>query len=299
MAPILHLLVCCHHGHLLYQIMLTVNVILLYTEYLAAIPWSGTVNHGTYRPRIFRRRERRSALFPNSFTPAPIPSRKTCPCSSSPCQNFGECSNTREVSGGSFELVFQCTCAEDWSGEVCNVCDIDDTLLCDQCVAASALGMEDESISDSQITASDYLQFNPNWAPRFGRLNNPNGYLWLTNVDDPNPWIQVDFLSSVNVTGIITQGGCVLDPCLFGGWVYYVHIQTGDSVIGLTYILENESPKTFLANIDADDPNDQAVVLFPETIETRYLRIFPLYPYFAAGGMQSPGMRFEVLGCKM
>ncbi|XP_072041666.1 uncharacterized protein [Amphiura filiformis] len=102
----------------------------------------GTVNVGTYRPRVFKRRERRSALFHETATPAPIPPIKTCPCSSKPCQHFGECKNLRTDVGDDIEYGFECTCFEEWEGDTCNMCDTDKkTTVCeDSCFGFNSDG---------------------------------------------------------------------------------------------------------------------------------------------------------------
>ena len=71
------------------------------------------------------------------------------------------------------------------------------------------LGLEDGRVQDSQMTASSHQGTNLE-APS-GRLNSPAisgryGGGWRAGRDDPNPWIMVDFLRPVTVTGIITQG---------------------------------------------------------------------------------------------
>ena len=105
--------------------------------------------------------------------------------------------------------------------------------------------MEDRTIADSQISASSVYNVGFQWFAYNGRLNSPDHFFWHANLFsvDPNPWIQVDFLTPVYISGIITQGGCVFSPCVVPGWVYYVQIQTGDTLSGLTYIMEGGSPK--------------------------------------------------------
>ena len=92
----------------------------------------------------------------------------------------------------------------------------------------TALGMEDGSITNDQITAHGYAYDNYGWK---ARLNNENGF-WLSSTYDRSnnePWIQVAFPSAVDITGLQTQGG---------NDAYYVkqfQVQIGDSEDTLSY----------------------------------------------------------------
>ena len=101
--------------------------------------------------------------------------------------------------------------------------------------------MEDQSISDSQITASSYDVLNE-YKPHLARLNNQGSDFWSASVANPsNPWIQVDFLTSVELHGIQTQGSFYSHPVIrFEEFVTKLNIQTGDSEDSLTFI-EDES----------------------------------------------------------
>ena len=67
------------------------------------------------------------------------------------------------------------------------------------------LGMEDDSIQDSQITASSQLE---NHYATYARLNRLIGFSasWTAGASDPHQWIQVDLLVSMIVTGVMLQG---------------------------------------------------------------------------------------------
>ena len=94
--------------------------------------------------------------------------------------------------------------------------------------AVTALGMEDGSITNEQITASSYHKYVP-WK---GRLNNANGF-WIADIYDDTPWIQVAFSSAFTITAIQTQG-----PALgYEFWVEELQIQTGESERSLSYIM--------------------------------------------------------------
>ena len=93
--------------------------------------------------------------------------------------------------------------------------------------------MESGDINNDQITAS---AFDPGFQPWKGRLNNHGNWRAPTSYD----WIQIDLLRSTVVTGIITQGA----PGRHHQFYYAtLHIQYGDSVDNLMYILENGTSK--------------------------------------------------------
>ena len=70
-------------------------------------------------------------------------------------------------------------------------------------VCQNQLGIEDGRITDSQITASS--MWNSNLRPSYGRLNRPTGS-WGSQTTDSNQWIQVDFRTITQVSGVMTQG---------------------------------------------------------------------------------------------
>ena len=72
----------------------------------------------------------------------------------------------------------------------------------------SRLGMEDESIPDSRITASS--EWNPDHGASNARLNNeedpPSTGAWSARTNDKKQWIQADLGCLKRVSGVITQG---------------------------------------------------------------------------------------------
>ena len=68
--------------------------------------------------------------------------------------------------------------------------------------------MENFQIANSQLSASS--QIRAQGGPSFGRLNyftsDVSGGSWISLVNDENQWLQVDFLRTVKVTGLATQG---------------------------------------------------------------------------------------------
>ncbi len=69
--------------------------------------------------------------------------------------------------------------------------------------------MEDGRIADSQITASS--EWDNNHGPKYARLNfvPPHSSIsggWSAGANDVNQWIQVDFSTESEISGIIIQG---------------------------------------------------------------------------------------------
>ena len=107
------------------------------------------------------------------------------------------------------------------------------------------LGIEDGSIANNQITASS--QWNSDYPGWKGRLNSANEF-WSKGNNDDTPWIQVAFTSEVIITAIQTQGAD--DEGSDGKvWVKELHIQTGNSVDSLSYIMDGPSPKVSYTDI--------------------------------------------------
>ncbi|XP_072024687.1 uncharacterized protein [Amphiura filiformis] len=155
------------------------------------------------------------------------------------------------------------------------------------CPNTGPLGMESGIIKDDQLKASSiYDGDGYSLPPEKGRLNNAR--YWATEHKDKSSyhWIQVAFQDLVTVAGVQTQGGGD-----FGEreWVKKLQIQSGDSENSLTFIMEEDSPKTFAANTDI---NTIVNITFSVPITTRYLRIVPTdWKVWVA-------LRFEVIGCR-
>ena len=107
--------------------------------------------------------------------------------------------------------------------------------------------MTSRSIKDSQITASSYdTDSSKEYAPHLARLNNDGTDFWATSTFNPWPWIQVDFLISVELYGIQTKGfyDSVLLVLAAPQYVSMLQVKTGDSEDSLMYIEDSDgSPK--------------------------------------------------------
>ncbi|XP_028392900.1 uncharacterized protein LOC114517402 [Dendronephthya gigantea] len=79
---------------------------------------------------------------------------------------------------------------------------------CENIPGRKPLGMENFQIKDSQINASS--EFRKQMGAVAGRLNffadGTLGGAWGSLVPDDNQWFQVDFLRTMKVTGVVTQG---------------------------------------------------------------------------------------------
>ncbi|XP_072018290.1 uncharacterized protein [Amphiura filiformis] len=164
-----------------------------------------------------------------------------------------------------------------------------------QCGTPMALGMEDSTIKDSEITASEFFEYlvfgtvTTDYAPQEGRLNKVDGY-WGTATDIPtDPWIQVDLSTTFIITGIEVQGN-VPDINTAGDeeYVTELKIQYGDSDVALEYVKENGVKKIFHASSDA---LSVVAITFPTPVTARYIRVLPItWKTWCS-------MRLEIIGC--
>ncbi|XP_072043960.1 uncharacterized protein [Amphiura filiformis] len=155
-----------------------------------------------------------------------------------------------------------------------------------------ALGMGDGKITKAQITASSYHTSNRGTTFNPWRARPSSSRYWRPHEDTldmlQDSWIQVDFLETVIITGIETQGSHNKD---FQRWIRKLQVQTGTSVNTLTYIADvSGNPQIFVANTNY---NQFVMVEFPEPISTRYLRIVP------TECVHRCGLSFEVFGCRL
>ncbi|XP_072023253.1 uncharacterized protein, partial [Amphiura filiformis] len=147
---------------------------------------------------------------------------------------------------------------------------------------AVPLGVESGVVRDGQITSgSEFYTDHPPHEARLHRANN-----WSTKEVNPSdPWIQVDFLDTVTITGLLTQGSAYDKH---DEWVTMLQMQYGDTDNSLEFIMEGDVPKTFDAN---SDRNTVANITFPRSISGRFLRIIPIQ------WNEWITLRLEVIGC--
>uniref|UniRef100_A0A4W3I7T8 Milk fat globule EGF and factor V/VIII domain containing a n=1 Tax=Callorhinchus milii TaxID=7868 RepID=A0A4W3I7T8_CALMI len=194
-------------------------------------------------------------------------------CSSGPCRNGGMCLD--------LEGDYTCNCPSPYLGKSCH-------LKCD-----SVLGMEGGSIEDTQITASSaHLGFLglKRWRPELARLNNQGMVnAWSKATFDQQPWIQVDLLRKMRLTGIVTQGAsCVGTP------EFIKMFKIAYSLNGVKFTIFKGSSKSkdklFTGNWDN---NHQKKNLFDPPILAQYIRLLPVIC------QQACTLRMELLGCEL
>ncbi|XP_071803933.1 uncharacterized protein [Asterias amurensis] len=158
-------------------------------------------------------------------------------------------------------------------------------------VCAQPLGMADQSIRNSQITASSYNQDQPiSCKPSQGRLNLVNGGWCPSQVDRSASWLQVDLLMATPIEGVITQGinSNTLNWHVTSFQVEYsLNDNTWSFVSG--HGAPTGQPQTFRGNTDQSTPVTNK---FEQPIRGRFIRIRPVrYSGY-------PAMRIELIGCR-
>ncbi|XP_072022551.1 lactadherin-like [Amphiura filiformis] len=119
------------------------------------------------------------------------------------CQNDGTCT-----------APDACTCSPCYTGAIC------ESVLSG---SPGPLGLEDGSVTNNQFTASStYLDLSP----YKGRLNDAR--FWAASSGSQPCWLQVDFLTSVVITGIKTQGAGTV-----GQWIKTFQLKFGTDVNAL------------------------------------------------------------------
>ncbi|CAH3183147.1 unnamed protein product, partial [Porites lobata] len=148
------------------------------------------------------------------------------------------------------------------------------------------LGMESGHIPNSAITASSKLSIV--YGPENARLHYQGEAgrvgAWIPLHQDHNQWLQVDFGSVTQITGISTQGYYNADH-----WVKSYTLQYSDNGYSFKPYQQNGHTKTFDGNVDR--MNVVSHVLNPP-INARYIRVIPESYYLYEA------LRLEFYGCK-
>uniref|UniRef100_A0A2C9M9G4 Hemocytin n=1 Tax=Biomphalaria glabrata TaxID=6526 RepID=A0A2C9M9G4_BIOGL len=137
-------------------------------------------------------------------------------------------------------------------------------------------------IANQQLTASS--QFNSETSPSAGRLDNQFSS-WVPLVADSSQWLQVDFQTPQNLSGVLTQGSPDSEK-----WVSSFLIRT--SMDGLTYYPVRNNQDKILVFPGNSDKDSIIRNYFPRVIIARYVQIVPLT--WAPSG---PGLRLNYIGC--
>nr|XP_056722078.1 lactadherin [Euleptes europaea] len=194
-------------------------------------------------------------------------------CASRPCQNGGICLD--------LEGDYACRCISPYLGKTCNV----------RC--ANVLGMETGSIANSQLTASSvhygFLGLQ-RWGPELARLNN-KGIVnaWTSSNYDRNPWIQVNLLRKMRLSGISTQGARRV-----GRAEYVRAYKVAYSLDGREFVYFKDAKRDHDKVFEGNAYNDVSVTnLFNPPITAQYFRVYPVVCRRACT------LRFELMGCEM
>ncbi|XP_029141672.1 coagulation factor VIII [Protobothrops mucrosquamatus] len=160
-------------------------------------------------------------------------------------------------------------------------------LGCDLNSCSMPLGIESNSISNEQITASSWIDNAfATWSPFLARLNLKGRInAWRPTVDSTAEWLQVNFKKTFRVTGLITQGAKSVFTHMF---VKEFTLSSSMDGKNWTPILQHGEKQVFQGNHDYFQPvmNFLDVPFF-----AKYLRIHPLV------WNKHIALRMEVLGC--
>merc|ERR1719334_688489 len=95
--------------------------------------------------------------------------------------------------------------------------------------------MKDGTITDSQISSSSFWNNHPAHAPQTARLDKrANGWVSMPGEYKIGGWIQIDFLTPAQVTGVITQGRGPSSS--YEQWVETYEILYGDDESNLSTV---------------------------------------------------------------
>ncbi|XP_030173270.1 lactadherin isoform X1 [Lynx canadensis] len=220
-------------------------------------------------------------LCPEGFTGIICNETEKGPCNPNPCYNDAECQVIKDEHRGDIFTQYVCKCPHGYTGVHCEI------------TCAMPLGMETGAISDSQISASSvYLGFMglQRWAPELARLHR-TGIVnaWTASNYDKNPWIQVNLVRKMWVTGVVTQGASRASNA-----EYLKTFKVAYSLNGRKFQFiqsaEGSGDKLFVGNTDN---SGLKVNLFDFPLEVQYVRLVPITCH------RGCTLRFELLGCEL
>ncbi|XP_073419907.1 coagulation factor V [Dendrobates tinctorius] len=155
---------------------------------------------------------------------------------------------------------------------------------------SAPLGMENNNIKDAQITASSHKTsyFSSPWLASLARLNKAGSVnAWQAKSNNNQQWLQIDFLVTKKITGMMTQGASSFTSELY---VKSYVVQYSDNGKDWKSYMD---ASTSMDKIFQGNSNSQGYAKneFHPPIYSRYLRIIPKI------WNQSIVMRLEVYGC--
>ncbi|XP_071807202.1 uncharacterized protein [Asterias amurensis] len=150
------------------------------------------------------------------------------------------------------------------------------------CSSSVALGMEDDTINDEQLTASSYIT---GYFPKNGRyMSTSDNFCWIPDTNS-GCWFQVDFLANTVIDGILTQTRRDLATDIRRIKAFTLQYSYDGSTF--YYYEENGSTKTIYGNTNAGS----TVTNTFGPIFARFLRLN--MKTFAV----KPALRAEYYGC--
>ncbi|XP_058150648.1 lactadherin isoform X2 [Dasypus novemcinctus] len=203
------------------------------------------------------------------------------PCDPNPCLHNAECQVVEGTTRGDVFTQYICRCTQGYMGTHCEV----------GCIMP--LGMEGGAIADAQLSASSmHLGFlsMQRWGPELARLHR-TGIVnaWKASNYDRNPWIQVNLLRKMRVSGVVTQGASRL-----GNGEYLRSYKVAYSSDGRNFQFVQDADgtrdKVFTGNVDNYNLQTN---LFEYPLEAQYVRLVPVSCH------RSCTLRFELLGCEL
>ncbi|MBW02662.1 Lactadherin, partial [Eschrichtius robustus] len=203
------------------------------------------------------------------------------PCFPNPCHSDAECHVIDDFHRGDVFTQYICKCPHGYTGIHCEI------------VCISPLGMETGAIADSQISASSmHLGFMglQRWAPDLARLH-LTGIVnaWTSSNYDRNPWIQVNLMRKMRVTGVVTQGASRAGSAEYLKTFKVAYSTTGRKFQFIQGAGES-GDKIFMGNVDN---SGLKVNLFETPLEVQYVRLVPVICH------RGCTLRFELLGCEL
>ncbi|XP_059109118.1 lactadherin isoform X2 [Peromyscus eremicus] len=220
-------------------------------------------------------------LCPEGFTGSVCNETESGPCSPNPCHHDAKCQVTGDTQRGDIFTQYICQCPLGYSGTHCETS------------CTTKLGMEGGAIADSQISASSvYVGFMglQRWGPELARLHR-TGIVnaWTASNYDSKPWIQVNLLRKMRVSGVMTQGASRA-----GRAEYLKTFKVAYSLDGRRFEFIQDAngsgDKEFVGNLDN---SGLKVNMFSPALEAQYIRLYPISCY------RGCTLRFELLGCEL
>lgn len=221
-------------------------------------------------------------LCPEGFTGPLCNETEKGPCFPNPCRHGAECQTlSEEDHRGDVFTQYVCECPQGYSGVHCE----------SRC--AVPLGMETGAIADRQVSASSvHLGFLAlqRWGPELARLHR-SGIVnaWTASNYDRSPWIQVNLLRRMRVTGVVTQGASRA-----GRAEYVKMFKVAYSLDGKKFKFiqkdGDSGDKIFMGNVDN---SGLKVNMFDAPQELQYVRLMPVDCH------RGCTLRLELLGCEV